>query len=67
MGGWDDEYLKPRSTFFFQRSFPLKIYCRIQKCIHKLTNIKVYDYNGIRTHNHLIGKRTLKHLVKMAK
>ena len=32
-----------------------------------LSLITLYDSNGIRTHHHLIRKRTLNHLVKIAK
>ena len=32
-----------------------------------MKNLSGSDYNGIRTHNHLVCKRTLNHLAKPAK
>ena len=35
--------------------------------VQKLKVVSLIDNNGIRTHNHLIRKRTLNHLAKLAK
>ena len=39
---------------------------KIYKYIYNYICINIYDCNWIRTHNHLVHKRTLNHLAKLA-
>ena len=46
--------------------FPKKIFSWILVTIYKEVVFKISPNNKIRTHNHLVCKRTLNHLVKLA-
>ena len=50
--------LKAKNCFLFPEAIMDKIF---------ETNFSFHDCNGIRIHNHLVCKRTLNHLAKLAK
>ena len=57
-------------AYFLQNQVLLASYSRVSYFINVCSNGKLYkasDCNRIRTHNHLIRKRTLNHLAKLAK
>ena len=61
--GYSCFLLKPRSSFKCLE-IPL---CLLEKSTKVNNNKLLSDCNGTRTHNHLIRKRTLNHLAKLAK
>ena len=58
-------------SFMSRTSFRVNLHyslpeCQGTPCLKHVPYLKLSDSNGIRTHNHLVRKRTLNHLAKLA-